>query len=74
MEEDRMLDASAAAKRIGASVEKVYVLIACGDLAAIDISSSGSKRPTWRIPESGLVAFLSKRSTGAPRGMQTRAL
>lgn len=72
MEGDRMLDASAVAKRIGAEVSKVYVLIQAGDLAAINIATSGSKRATWRIPESSLLDFMSRRSTGTPIGMQTR--
>ncbi len=69
-----MLDVSAVAKRLGASPAKVYVLIAAGDLAVINIASAGAKRATYRIPESSLVEFMSKRASGGPVGMQTRAL
>lgn len=69
---EKMLDVQQAAKRIGVDIRHVYVLIQCDQLAAVNVGHPEAKRPTWRIPESSLLAFLQRRTSGAPLGMQTR--
>lgn len=41
-------------------------LIASGELAACDISSKGSKRPTYHVDPASVDAFRKRRMRGAP--------
>ncbi len=50
----------------GTSKVRVLAWIAAGELAAINIGSPGCKRPTWRITQDALDAFIAARSTQPP--------
>lgn len=73
MEGEKMLDVQQAATRMGVDIRHVYVLIQCDQLGAVNVGNPEAKRPTWRIPESALLAFLQRRSTGLPNGWATRS-
>ena len=45
------------AERLGCGRTHVYDLIACGELAVIDISRPGAKRSETRVPESSIEEY-----------------
>jgi hypothetical protein len=50
------------AERFGlAKPDGVYALIRSGQLAAVNVGSDPNGRPTWRIAEADLLAFLAAR-------------
>lgn len=51
------------ARQLGVTPDTVRQWIASRDLAACDVSQSGSKRPTWRIHQGDLEGFLARRKT-----------
>lgn len=50
------------AERLGVSPEKVLTWIKNGELRAVDVSESRGGRPRWRIAESDIELFLTRRS------------
>lgn len=53
--------------RLGCSEMHVYRLIASGDLRAVDIARSGSKRSKTRVREDDLAAYINAHTRVAPR-------
>ncbi len=58
----RLLTIDDVAQRMALSTKNIRRLIACGDLAAIDVSPTGSARRTLRIEEAAVHAFVARRS------------
>lgn len=50
------------AERWRVKVDKVHKFILTGELVAINVASSGSTRPRWRIPLDALADFENRRS------------
>jgi excisionase family DNA binding protein len=59
----RTLTSSQAAELIQTSADRILDMIRAGEIRAIDISSPGSRRPTWRIPAEELERWMASRST-----------
>lgn len=75
MADERLLAVSDVAAWLGTRVQHVYVLIGEGTLEAVNIGKPEAKRPTWRIPESTLVAYMKARkgpAVGVAKGLATR--
>jgi hypothetical protein len=49
------------------SRDAVYDLIARGDLDAVDIAPTGSRRPKTRVPRESVNAFIKRRTRNAKR-------
>ncbi len=76
MADDRLLAVADVAAWLGTRVQHVYVLIGEGTLEAVNIGKPEAKRPTWRIPESTLLAYMKARKApvrGMPNGWATRS-
>ena len=54
-----------------AKVDSVYSLISSGALRAVNIAT-GTGRPSWRISDDALNAFLDSRTTGPARSEPPR--
>jgi len=55
------------AKRWGVAVDKIYDLIATGQLPAINVAVKPNGKPRYRIPPDAIAAFESARSVGRPK-------
>jgi len=61
------------ARRYGVSPDKVVAWIRSGQLRAVNVASTLSGRPRWRIAEADIVAFELRRSaTPAPKTTRRR--
>ena len=54
------------ARRFGVSPNKIGGWIRSGELRAVNVAATVGGRPRWRISESELAAFESRRSNSAP--------
>lgn len=54
------------AKRYSVKVDKIHQFIRSGELVAINVASSLSGRPRWRIPLDTLEAFENRRLSKSP--------
>ena len=73
VETPRMLTPPQVAKRLGVASEKIVTWIRNGELPAIDVAVSGSRRPRFRIDHADLAAFLNSRAvTATPRASRRR--
>jgi len=68
----RLLSIADAAQRMSLSTKNIRRLIACGDLAAIDVSPTGSARRTLRIEEAEVDRFVMRRSGNSAPVVRTR--
>lgn len=64
------------AKRYGCKVDRIHAMIRSGELPAINVASSLTGRPRWRIPVEAVQQFEERRSSRptppAPRRRQRR--
>lgn len=63
----RLLTIPETAQLLGCGDNHVYNLIADGDLATVDISRRGSRKPKTRVPEDVARAFFERRTTPAKK-------
>jgi hypothetical protein len=68
---DRCLTPADVARRYGISEDKVVVWIRSGELRAINVATSRSGRPRWRIDPADLTVFESLRAA-IPEKSQVR--
>jgi hypothetical protein len=50
------------AERYGCKVDRIHVFIKSGELPAVNVASSLSTRPRWRIPVEAVRQFEERRS------------
>ena len=61
------------ASRLGVSVPVVLAWLATGELSGLNVATKpGSKRKTWRIPASAILAFELKREARRPVAKASR--
>lgn len=60
------------ARLLRVDVMKVLAWVRRGELAAVNVASSQSKRPRWRISQTALDTFLAARSAVPPAQVQRR--
>ncbi len=68
----RMKTPPQVAEELAVDPEKIIGFIRSGELIAIDIATSGSRRPRWRIDPEDLAAFLARRRSTPPAPKPTR--
>ena len=61
-----MLTPPTIAKRFGVKADTVRSWIHAGELPAINVAPSGSKKPSFRVSDEALKAFEQRRSGKAP--------
>jgi len=68
----RKLLVKTVADRLGVNQSKVLGWIRSGELRAIDVSTKRGGRPRWRIDETDLIAFESRRLASPPPTLTRR--
>lgn len=62
---ERLLTIAEACERLGTKSMTTYRMVHAGVLRAVDISRPGTKRPSFRIPESAITALIESRQVTA---------
>jgi predicted site-specific integrase-resolvase len=54
------------AEQFGVAVHKIHQWISSGELVAVNVATSTSSRPVWRISDESLRAFIESRQAQPP--------